>query len=80
MVDARLRRLPASPAHCSLMLSARSLATTGQSRFTWEQLKGVIGSKLEQVCAEYDVLEPVMADFEEPGYVPPNSAKPWVKA
>ena len=32
------------------------------------------------IVAEYDVLEPVMADFAEPGYVPPNSAKPWVKA
>jgi len=29
------------------------VSSSGQSRFAWEQLKPVIGAKLEQVCAEY---------------------------
>ena len=31
----------------------------------------------EQVCDEYELLEPVMADFRQEGYAPPNSAQPW---
>jgi len=30
-----------------------------------------------QVCSEYDLLEPIMADFRQEGYAPPNSAQPW---
>jgi len=56
-------------------------APTGDAKADKELAAEAITQHLfEQVCAEYDVLEPVMADFEEPGYVPPNSAKPWVKA
>jgi len=29
------------------------------------------------VCEEYDMLEKVMIDFKEDGYVPPNSQQPW---
>ena len=39
------------------------VATTGSSQFTWEQLKGVIASKLEQVTAEYYANQ---ADLNEP--------------
>ena len=61
----------------------REVATTGQSRFTWDQLKGVIGAKLEQVTAEYytnqkDLNEPyedmlkrclsLLADFPNPPF------------
>ena len=31
----------------------REIALTGASQFTWDQLKGVIASKIEQVTAEY---------------------------
>lgn len=41
----------------------REVATTGQSRFTWGQLKGVIGAKLEQVCEEYHANQ---KDLNEP--------------
>lgn len=33
----------------------------------------------EQVCSEYDLIEPIMADFRQEGYVPPNSVQPWRK-
>jgi len=59
----------------------RSLTPTGDAKADAKlAAEAMTQHVFEQVCAEYDVLEPVMADFEEPGYVPPNSAKPWVKA
>jgi len=32
----------------------------------------------EQVCAEYDAIEPVMIDFGDGTHVPPDSVQPWV--
>jgi len=41
----------------------REVATTGASHVSWDQLKGVIASKLEQVTAEYYAGQP---DLNEP--------------
>jgi len=38
---------------CKLEEVLREIALTGASQFTWDQLKGVIASKIEQVTAEY---------------------------
>jgi len=51
---------------------------TGEAKADTEAAKAALTEHLfQQVCAEYDLLEPVMADFREEGYVPPNSAQPW---
>lgn len=39
------------------------VSSSGQSQFSWEQLKGVIAAKLEAVCAEYYAAK---KDLNEP--------------